>query len=374
MKLFSFRMRAISVFTRDTGMSTRRCRDAHALRIRVSISAIGSVMLMKSNSSRIRRRGGDQWVIGGWWLVATNHQSPATNHYYQEAFRTPGIIPDKASSRKQMRQTPNRRRNARDRPQRLQRLCACTANFGLRFVFSIQDFFAIDEYRRKCGKVRWSAVRFASDEPPALLVVAAERHAQLLQQRERHVVAVRARHEGDVHAVDLLDVVVVDLGEDHLLLDAERVIATSIEGARTEAAEVANTRDRHRDEPVEELPHARAAQRHRRPDLLPLTQAEVRDRLLRLLAHGLLAGDRRQLFDDLVQDLGLLDGFTDADVEHDLLERRDLVGIREVELLHQLWTNLPLVDVAQPGRRRRDVRARVRSASLRFPAFLTASL
>src|SRR5512147_2503608 len=46
MKLFSFRMRAISVFTFDTGMSTRRCFDPHALRIRVSISAIGSVMLM----------------------------------------------------------------------------------------------------------------------------------------------------------------------------------------------------------------------------------------------------------------------------------------------------------------------------------------
>src|SRR5574338_1011616 len=46
MKLFSFRIRAISVFTFDTGMSTRRCFDPHALRIRVSISAIGSVMLM----------------------------------------------------------------------------------------------------------------------------------------------------------------------------------------------------------------------------------------------------------------------------------------------------------------------------------------
>src|SRR5437764_4054007 len=64
MKLFSFRMRAISVFTLDTGMSTRRCRDATALRIRVNISAIGSVMLMKSNSSRIRRRGGGGKLTG----------------------------------------------------------------------------------------------------------------------------------------------------------------------------------------------------------------------------------------------------------------------------------------------------------------------
>jgi hypothetical protein len=42
-----------------------------------------------------------------------------------------------------MRQSPKRRRNARERPHRLQRLCCCTANFGLRFDFSIQDFFAM---------------------------------------------------------------------------------------------------------------------------------------------------------------------------------------------------------------------------------------
>ena len=49
-----------------------------------------------------------------------------------------------------MRQTPKRRRKARPRPQRLQRLCACTLNFGFRFDFSIQDFFAIDGYQEKC--------------------------------------------------------------------------------------------------------------------------------------------------------------------------------------------------------------------------------
>ena len=56
MKLFSFRMRAISVFIFDTGMSTRRCFDPQALRIRVSMSAIGSVMLIcfVLCSSRIR--------------------------------------------------------------------------------------------------------------------------------------------------------------------------------------------------------------------------------------------------------------------------------------------------------------------------------
>mgnify|MGYP006196474547 CR=1 FL=1 len=51
MKLLSFRIRAISVFTFDAGMSTRRCLAPQALRIRVSISAIGSVMLILYRSS-----------------------------------------------------------------------------------------------------------------------------------------------------------------------------------------------------------------------------------------------------------------------------------------------------------------------------------
>src|SRR5690242_18407679 len=133
MKLFSFRMRAISVFTRDTGMSTRRCRDAHALRIRVNMSAIGSVMLMNSKLLSYPETWG-RWVVGDRWLVIRDfgldgelrspavgiHQLPTSHHH--DAFRTPGIIPDNANSRKQMRHRPNRRRNARDRPQRLQRL------------------------------------------------------------------------------------------------------------------------------------------------------------------------------------------------------------------------------------------------------------
>src|ERR1051325_7714883 len=62
---------------------------------------------------------------------------------YQLAFRTPGIIPDSDSSLKQIRQRPNRRRNARDRPHRPHRLCFRTANFGFRFDFSIMAFLAI---------------------------------------------------------------------------------------------------------------------------------------------------------------------------------------------------------------------------------------
>jgi hypothetical protein len=63
--------------------------------------------------------------------------------FHQLALRTPGIIPDSASSLKQIRQRPKRRRYARERPHRAQRLCLRTENFGFRFAFSIIDFGGI---------------------------------------------------------------------------------------------------------------------------------------------------------------------------------------------------------------------------------------
>src|ERR1051326_7733236 len=64
--------------------------------------------------------------------------------------------------------------------------------------------------------------------PASLLVdcdggFAPEAHPQLAQQRLSGVVPPGGRHERDIHAVDLLDLVVVDLREDHLLLDPHRV-------------------------------------------------------------------------------------------------------------------------------------------------------
>jgi hypothetical protein len=62
---------------------------------------------------------------------------------YQLALRTPGIMPESESSRKQIRQSPNRRKNARDLPHRPHRLWTRTPNFGFRLLFSIMAFRAI---------------------------------------------------------------------------------------------------------------------------------------------------------------------------------------------------------------------------------------
>jgi hypothetical protein len=59
--------------------------------------------------------------------------------------RTPGISPRSDISRKQIRQIPNFRMNARGLPHRWHRLRTRTANFGGRFNLSMSAFLAIQK-------------------------------------------------------------------------------------------------------------------------------------------------------------------------------------------------------------------------------------
>src|SRR3954452_18488460 len=118
--------------------------------------------------------------------------------------------------------------------------------------------------------------------------LAAERHAERLEQRVGLGVGRGARRDRDVEPANRVDRVVVDLGEDDLLADAEVVVASAVEGARRQSAEVADPRDRDRHEPVEELIRALAAQRHRKADRHVLAHLELRDRLARAADARLL--------------------------------------------------------------------------------------
>lgn len=62
---------------------------------------------------------------------------------YQLDFRTPGIKPSLASSRKQIRQTPKSPMYPRPRPQRKQRFFARELNFGFFCDRATVDVFAI---------------------------------------------------------------------------------------------------------------------------------------------------------------------------------------------------------------------------------------
>src|SRR5439155_21452024 len=184
--------------------------------------------------------------------------------------------------------------------------------------------------------------------PP--FAVGREGQAEGPQQREGLLVVLGARRDRHVEAADLLDVVVVDLREDERVADAEREVAAAVQRARVEAAEVANPGQRDRDEPVEELVHPRAAQRHARADGHPLAHLELRDRLAGAPDLGALAGDRGQLLDGRVEQLRLGLRLADAHVERDLLDARRLHDRVEAELLLEARPDLALVLVLQARR------------------------
>src|SRR5690606_11673597 len=82
-------------------------------------------------------------------------------------------------------------------------------------------------------------------------------------------------------------------------------------------------------------------------DRLALAQFEVRDRLARPAHQRLLARDRRQLLDRLVEQLRVLGRHADAHVHHDLLDLRDLVDVLVPELLGELGHHLLPVPLQQ---------------------------
>ena len=49
----------------------------------------------------------------------------------------------------------------------------------------------------------------------------------------------------DVHDADLVDLVILDLGEDQMLLDAQGIVAAAVEGVSGDAAEVADAGQGH---------------------------------------------------------------------------------------------------------------------------------
>src|SRR5512146_226542 len=122
----------------EAGTTTFSCLADDALRMRVNMSAMGSVMDIGEVS-------------------------------YQLDLMTPVISPCSARLRKQMRHIWNLRRNARGRPQSSQRLYCRTRYFSLRFACAIFEGFA---------------TRFSSRRSRLL----AERHAERTQQRAAFLV------------------------------------------------------------------------------------------------------------------------------------------------------------------------------------------
>src|SRR5918992_1313290 len=217
MKLFSFRMRAISLFILDGGTSTRRCFDPQALRIRVNMSAIGSVIdilsfplpAVSSRTCGIKSDASHR-LRTSYCALRTNDLGPLwvrSTRYAVHSALSPAGLPH-AWNHPVQRQLAEA--DAADAEAAQVRARAATApaavvllHAELWLALALLDqgllrhcLFETSSAGRR-GRGGRSDRRLAAYR--RFLFIGAERHPQLAQQRERLVVPVRRRHERDVH-------------------------------------------------------------------------------------------------------------------------------------------------------------------------------
>src|SRR6266704_824602 len=297
----SFSTCAMEILSLEEGTPTTVFPTIWALRMRVNMSAMGSVMLMREAS-------------------------------YQLALMRPGISPRSAISRSLLRPSPNLRNTPRGRPVSLQRLRSRTgeAFLGNCCCFSRASWRSSSE-RLAAFMVAVDQGEFGHDDPSGL-----EWKVKGCEQGARLVVGFRGGRDADVEPPENVDLVVFDFRKDDLLLDAKAVVAAAVECAARDAAEVTDTRDRHGDQTIEELVHALAAQGHHAPDRKPLADLERRDRFLGFRDHGFLPGDLGEIGDRVVQDFLVRRRLAHAHIESDLLDAGHLHRGLVPELLHQI--------------------------------------
>src|SRR5438094_5267780 len=209
----------------------------------------------------------------------------------------------------------------------------------------------------------------------AITLLLPERHTELREQRPRVLVGPGRGHEDDVHAADLVDLVVDDLREDELLAQAERVIAAAVEPLGRHALEVTDARQRDVHQPVEELVHPRVAQGDLGAGRHALAQLEVRDRLLRARHDGLLSGDRLQIGCREVHDLRVVATLADAHVDHDLVQPRHGPHVVVAALLHERGHDRLRENLLEArGKLSRALRPALRDGGLRLRRLLPARL
>src|SRR5712664_1664274 len=275
----SFKMRAISVFSFETGTSTRWCLAAAALRMRVRKSAMGSVCIVLLPAGF--RDAGD---------FALQRHAAETDAAHLEL----ADIPARAAAAAATIAYPH---------------------FEFRLLERLGDFC--------CACHLLCCSLFAKRKPQPL-----EQFAALL-------IVPSAGGHGDVHALDLVYAGVIDFRKYQLILQSQGVVSAAIERILRQPAEVAYAGEHHVAQAVEKFVHLVAAQSHGAADRHALADFEVRNGLLRPRDHRFLPGDLAKLHCRGVQQLGVLAGFAEADVDRDFLQLRHSHHVLPAKALHQ---------------------------------------
>src|SRR5690606_1995314 len=85
--------------------------------------------------------------------------------------------------------------------------------------------------------------------------------------------------------------------KNNLLPDTQRIVSAAVKTTGTDAAKVADTGQRHADQPVQEFKHPVAAQGNPNADRHTFPELEVGNRFLRLRGNRALTRDARHLLD-----------------------------------------------------------------------------
>src|SRR5581483_1662330 len=262
-----FRICAMLSFILECGTSTAGSNARCALRIRVNMSEIGSIIILPA---RLRHTGNQ-----------TIQRRFAERQ--PRAAELPPVTPAASAHGATVHQ-PRWARVARQL--REARVITLRLQFGAergvffhRLGFALVALFPCFLRHKKCSLFR---LMFLFGRRLRRFLRFRQREAHHLQEIQRLGVGPRARHDRHVHALRALDLVQLDFREDGLVRDAEGIIAATVELAGGQSAEVANTRQRRRDEPVEEFIHLVPTQRDAAADRLAFAELEVGDAVTRL--------------------------------------------------------------------------------------------
>src|SRR5690606_27299163 len=284
---------------------------------------------------------------------------------YQLALTSPGTSPRMAASRNLFRQRPNFRYTPWGRPVIRQRRCwrlglesrgsFCSLTSASQRSSSVVAGLLMMAFSsaRLAAYLATSLVRFSSrsiiDVFAISLALTSQRKVERPQQCAAFIVVPSRGGDGDIHATQLVDLVVINLGEDDLLVDPHGEIATSVEGLGADTAEITDSRDSDIDKLLQVLIHPIAAQRHLATDRPALADLEPGDGGPRLGDDRLLTGNQRQVIDRVLEDLLVGHRLTNTHVEGDLGDTRNLHGVLETEFRLQLRGDLVFVNLLQLG-------------------------
>src|SRR5258708_2927173 len=174
-----------------------------------------------------------------------------------------------------------------------------------------------------------------------------ERHSHMLQQRQALGIGLGCGCNRNIHSLGFLDFVVVDLGKNQLILQAQRVVAASVKRFGRHAGEIAHTGQSHVHQAVQKLVHTVAPQRDHGADRHAFAQLESSDGFLGLGNHRFLPGDRAELVYRAVHELGVLSRFAETDIYGNLLDLGHTHDVLVAEFLHQGRDDAILVHVAE---------------------------